>query len=195
MSSPHQHQTRAAVRDAAQESTTSAIVEEECDEKCGNLRGVIPPSASGGDEQCIRQRCLQDSAKSALTVIRVGDHDKESVDVHTSLDFHASDWTTLHDETFPTPADFDVSAKVDSEASESDRKFSPQERQLFHELDEDDESIQSDRDFSSPHAEQERQRETAGTMEQCKGISDAPAHYEETTDISSSYYSSHNSNT
>jgi hypothetical protein len=105
MSSPHQHQTRAAVRDAAQESTTSAIVEEECDEKCGNLRGVIPPSASGGDEQCIRQRCLQDSAKSALTVIRVGDHDKESVDVHTSLDFHASDWTTLHDETFPTPAD------------------------------------------------------------------------------------------
>jgi hypothetical protein len=128
-------------------------------------------------------------------VIRAGDHDKESVDVHTSLDFHASDWTTLHDETFPTPADFDVSAKVESlhecfdeignfneetansEASESDRKFSPQERQLFHELDEDDESIQSDRDFTSPHAEQERQRETAGTMEQGKGISDAPTQH------------------
>jgi hypothetical protein len=78
---------------------------------------------------------------------------------------------------------------ANSEASESDRKFSPQERQLFHELDEDDESIQSDRDFSSPHAEQERQRETAGTMEQGKGISDAPAHYDEPSDISSSYYS------
>jgi hypothetical protein len=64
----------------------------------------MPPSVAGGDEPCTRQRCLQDSL-FALLVIRAGDHDKESVDRHTSLDFHASDWTALHDETFRLLAD------------------------------------------------------------------------------------------
>jgi hypothetical protein len=192
---PREHQTRAVVRDDALESTTSAVVEEEWDEECGNLQDVIPPSAAGGDEHCTRQRCLQDSATpSTLTMVRAGDHDKESVDVQTTLDSHASDWTTFNDDFVSDPSRFEKSANVESlheafdevgmftketansEAAE-DRKCSPQERQLLHELNQNDESIQLDRDFAFPLTEQKRRREAAWTMEQ--GISDAPAHCEE----------------